>query len=72
MGQDCGEDSGCFAQKGLLGETGTTEAERSDEMAEDTVSLTALTEAELHRIVNDERYRELIQELLPRHSEWRR
>lgn len=69
MGQDCGEDSHCFAQRGLLGETGITEAARSDEMAEDTVSLTALTEAELRRIVNDERYRELMQELLPCHSD---
>ena len=38
-------------------------------MAEDTVSLNALTQAELRRIVNDDRYRELIQELLPRHSD---
>lgn len=39
------------------------------EMAEDSVSLTALTEAELRRIVNDDRYREFIKELLPRESD---
>ena len=38
-------------------------------MAEDSVSLTALTQAELRRIVNDDRYRELIKEFLPRDSD---
>lgn len=38
-------------------------------MAEDSVSLTALTKAELRRIIDDERYRELIKELLPRDSD---
>ena len=33
------------------------------------MSLTALTEAELRRIVNDDRYRDLIRELLLRYSD---
>ena len=56
--------------KVLLGGTESTEAARRDEMAEDTtVSLSALTEAELRRIVDDDRYRDLIRELLPRYSD---
>ena len=39
-------------------------------MGVDTVSLTALTEGEIrYNIVIDERYRELIRELLPHYSE---
>ena len=53
-------DGNCFA---LLVET------ESDEMSEDTVSLTALTEVEPRRIVSDDRYRDLIREFLPRYSD---
>ena len=46
-GQNSGENSGDFHMKALLGETETAEAARSDEMAEDTVSLNALMQVEL-------------------------
>ena len=46
----------------------STEAARSDEMSEDTVSL---TEVELRCIVSDDRYRDLVGELLPRYSDSR-